>query len=77
MDAEQVHRLKNADDDTEGLDANITVQNGRVIVDLSRPVRYVQLDDQDLHRMIMSLVMAGFAAFGRDAEEKTPAKGMN
>lgn len=67
-EGEQVYRLKNAEDDTEGLDASITVENGKLLLNLSKPVQWVSLDSNDAHRMIASLIEAGFAAFAEKGE---------
>lgn len=74
---EQVYRLKNSEDDTEGLDAKLTVENGQLLLDLSKPVRWLSLNAEDSQRFIAALLTAGFAAFAKqdDGESKSePAK---
>lgn len=68
MIEQKVHRIKNAEEDTEGLDAVITVENRKIMIDFTKPIQFLELDDTDAHRMIASLVMAGVSAFGEKGE---------
>lgn len=71
-EVKEVYRLKNANDDTVGLDAALTLENGRLMFDFKKPIQYLELEDIDVQRLITSLVLAGFEAFGKDAKKAGP-----
>lgn len=64
---EVVHRLKNSEEDTEGLDAALIVSNGKLILDFTKSIQHLELDAAGAKRMIDALLMAGAATFTSEA----------
>jgi hypothetical protein len=69
---QQVYRFKNAEDDQVGLDVSLSVSNGMVMFDLSKPVQWIELNELDTKRLIASLIAAGSAAWAEEHEVSKP-----
>lgn len=54
----EIHRFKNAADDTVGMDASIVVENGNIIVDFTRPVELVGMNVSEAKALVVGLVQA-------------------